>query len=271
MSSPYEDPKKRPPAVNIPPLPLPRPVQAANIPQMNCDGQQQRSARNASNSTQHGPRNMGSIPLTSPLEQDTARLPPSQSQTIKSHASAKSTLTNIADQAHASPRLSDHSSTMGSQRGATTRSRHSERSYHSAAAAQAQLEALDERTTRGRMEERNEHKLFKMTGQVPPTPITGMCSSTALRRCPQDTDRLPQELPTRTMFTLGPRICELNAVLSVKKSRRLVTNRLRVPRRRCLGTCRSSNHSAGPQVPRLFPQCHQRQHKFSGQQHGSLI
>jgi hypothetical protein len=81
-----------------------------------------------------------------------------------------STFTNIL----ASPRKSDQGSTSNSYHGSTARSRQSGLSQHSAAAAQAQLEELDEKTTRGRIEARSERNLFKMTGQVPPTPITGM-------------------------------------------------------------------------------------------------
>ncbi|EOA83221.1 uncharacterized protein SETTUDRAFT_119828 [Exserohilum turcica Et28A] len=40
-------------------------------------------------------------------------------------------------------------------------------------AAQAQLEALDEKTARGKIESRSERNMFKMTGQIPPTPTTG--------------------------------------------------------------------------------------------------
>lgn len=178
MSSQYDDPKKQPPPVNIPPLPLPRPVQTPNSAQMNHHGQQRqhRDANNASISMQQAPRSMRSTTLTSPFEQDTTRLPHSQSQTGKSHIAINPTFSNLVDQARVSPHRSDHGSTTGSQRASTTRSRHSGRIYHSAATAQAQLEGLDEKTTRGQIESRSEHRLFKMTGQVPPTPTTGMCS-----------------------------------------------------------------------------------------------
>lgn len=64
---------------------------------------------------------------------------------------------------------------MPSRHSSTVRSRQSEHSYRSATTAQAQLEALgkDETTTRSHIEARTEKKLFKMTGQIPPTPTTG--------------------------------------------------------------------------------------------------
>ena len=84
-------------------------------------------------------------------------------------------LSGLMDQARGSPRKSDYGS-VPSRHGSTARSRQSERSNRSAAAAQAQLEALDEdeTTTRSQIESRTEKKLFKMTGQIPPTPTTGM-------------------------------------------------------------------------------------------------
>ncbi|KAI4605727.1 hypothetical protein J4E80_010510 [Alternaria sp. BMP 0032] len=80
------------------------------------------------------------------------------------------TFTNLIDQAR-SPRKSDHGSWISSNAGSTARSRQSERSQHEAVAAQAQIEALDEETARGKVESRAEKNLFKMTGQVPPTPM----------------------------------------------------------------------------------------------------
>jgi hypothetical protein len=80
------------------------------------------------------------------------------------------------EESRASPRKSDQGSTTAKS---TTRSRHSERSHHSATAtAQAQLEVLDEdeRTSRAKIEARGEAHLFKVTGQVPPTPMLGECS-----------------------------------------------------------------------------------------------
>ncbi|KAJ4369405.1 hypothetical protein N0V86_009237 [Didymella sp. IMI 355093] len=84
------------------------------------------------------------------------------------------TLSDLVDQARASPRKPDYGS-VPSRHSSTARSRQSERSQRSAAAAQARLEALDEdkSTLRSQIESRTEKKLFKMTGQIPPTPITG--------------------------------------------------------------------------------------------------
>ncbi|KAJ4335881.1 hypothetical protein N0V95_008775 [Ascochyta clinopodiicola] len=65
------------------------------------------------------------------------------------------TLSSLMEQARGSPRKSDSGSVP---------------------TAQAQLEALDEDevTTRSQIESRTEKKLFKMTGQIPPTPTTGI-------------------------------------------------------------------------------------------------
>lgn len=82
------------------------------------------------------------------------------------------TFANLIDQAR-SPRKSDHGSWISSNVGSTARSRQSGRSQHEAVAAQAQIEALDEETARGKVESRGEKNLFKMTGEVPPTPMIG--------------------------------------------------------------------------------------------------
>jgi hypothetical protein len=171
MASTDTDQKKRPPPLHIPPLPL---AQRAPVTKPNRSyqtQQQQWGTRDASNSTQQGPRSAGITPLTSPLEHDGPRPPHTGSS--KSRTSAMATLSHLVDQARSSPRKSEQGSTVNSQRGSTTRSRHSEHSHKSAAAAQAQLEALDEKTSRGRIESRSERNFFKMTGQVPPTPTTG--------------------------------------------------------------------------------------------------
>lgn len=81
-------------------------------------------------------------------------------------------LADLVDQARGSPRKSEYGSS-NSRHDSTARSRQSDRSQRSAAAAQAQLKALDEETLRSRIESRTETRLFKMTGQIPPTPTTG--------------------------------------------------------------------------------------------------
>ncbi|KAF3033458.1 hypothetical protein E8E11_002000 [Didymella keratinophila] len=83
-------------------------------------------------------------------------------------------LTDLMDQARGSPRKSNYGS-IPSRHNSTARSRQSERSQRSAKAAQARLEALDkdETTLRSRIESRTEKQLFKMTGQIPPTPTAG--------------------------------------------------------------------------------------------------
>jgi hypothetical protein len=153
----YEDEneKKRPPPIQIPPFPLPQ----SSRPQA-----REPADRNASNSTQPTQhRSNGSTPLTTPVEPSGTHLPPTGSG-----RSRKATFTIPADHPRgSSPRRSDQGSTRtaGSNHGSTTRSRQSGRSYRSAAAAQAQLEALDEETVRAKVEARNEKNLFKMTGQ----------------------------------------------------------------------------------------------------------
>lgn len=88
------------------------------------------------------------------------------------------TFTNLIDQARvSSPRKSEHGSWAGSNVGSATRPRQSGRSQYDAAAAQARLEALDEETARGKMESRAEESLFKLTGQIPPTPTAGKYTS----------------------------------------------------------------------------------------------
>ncbi|KAH7374391.1 hypothetical protein BKA66DRAFT_534274 [Pyrenochaeta sp. MPI-SDFR-AT-0127] len=173
MSSGHQDQKKRPPPINIPPLPLPPPAPIPVSIQTVRKGQQQQSARNASNLAQHGPQTTGSTPLTSPLEQDPSRFARSLSNTNKNYKSSLTGSSNVLDQTHVSPLRSDHGS-EGNGHDSATQSRQSERSQRNAATTQVQLEARDQRTTRGRIEARNERKLFKMTGQIPPTPTTGV-------------------------------------------------------------------------------------------------
>jgi hypothetical protein len=172
MSGPVDNAKKRPPPITVPPLQL-IPAMYASRPKSMKNSQkqqqqpQQEVARNALSSTQQGPRSASSE-LTSSPDHDGARLPDSGSQ--RSRASAITTLTNMMEQARASPRKSETGSTVIKS---TTRSKHSVHSHHSANSAQAQLEAIgnDERTSRAKIEARTEQSLFKMTGQVPPTPI----------------------------------------------------------------------------------------------------
>jgi hypothetical protein len=168
MADPFDDQKKRPPPIQIPPLPR-HVLGHASHTTISDHPQQQPGTKNVSSFTQQGSR-FATTPLTSPLEHDGSCLPHSGSQ--KSRASAMTTLTGLMEQARASPHKSEQGSTMARS---TTRSGHSERSRHSAITVQAELEALDpnESTSRGKIELRTEKNLFKMTGQVPPTPIAG--------------------------------------------------------------------------------------------------
>ena len=179
MSSPTPDHKRRPPPIAIPQLPSSRAVPAPHAtihPPAQTKGSGQYAQRFASSSTQQGRRSGANTPLTSPLDFDESRIafPKSGSQASRHRSSAMTNLTDLMDQARGSPRKSDYGSGT-SRHNSTARSRQSERSQHSATAAQARLEALDEdeTTLRSRIESRTEKQLFKMTGQIPPTPTEG--------------------------------------------------------------------------------------------------
>ncbi|KAI4956234.1 hypothetical protein J4E91_000445 [Alternaria rosae] len=146
MSYQFTEEKKRPPPITLPLPPPPRPLPAT------------------SQQWQQGQRSTDNTPLTSPIESQTPASGSGRSRT------AMTTFVNLIDRAR-SPRKSDHGSWISSNVGSTARSRQSGRSQHEAVAAQAQIEALDEETARGKVESRAEKNLFKMTSQVPPTPI----------------------------------------------------------------------------------------------------
>ncbi|KAF1927349.1 uncharacterized protein M421DRAFT_6137 [Didymella exigua CBS 183.55] len=176
MSSPTPDHKRRPPPIAIPQWPpswtVPRPHATINAPAQ-TKGSGQHTQRFASTSTQQAARSGANTPLTSPLEFDESRSK-SGSQTSRHRSTAMTTLSDLMDQARGSPRKSDYGS-VPSRHNSTARSRQSERSHRSATAAQARLEVLDEdeTTLRSQIESRTEKKLFKMTGQIPPTPTSG--------------------------------------------------------------------------------------------------
>ncbi|KAH6625775.1 hypothetical protein C7974DRAFT_456076 [Boeremia exigua] len=177
MPAPAPDYKKRPPPIAIPQWPPVAHGQNAfpNAP-LQGKGSNQHPQRFASSSTQQAARSGTTTPLTSPLElgEFGFAVPKSGSQASKHRASAMTTLSGLMGQARTSPRKPDHGS-VPSRHGSTTRSRQSERSHRSAIEAQAQLEIFDqdETTSRSQIESRTENKLFKMTGQIPPTPTTG--------------------------------------------------------------------------------------------------
>jgi hypothetical protein len=168
MSSRLDKQKKSPP-----PLPLnvvPPPQQPARLPPNARPVGQQRNhqhARNMLSSTTQGQSSAD----TTPVDLTGTRVVHSSSSRSRN---AMATLTNFMEQARvSSPLKSEPGSTVGSRRGSTTRSRQSGRSQQSAAVAQAQLEAFDEKTARSEIESRSERNFFKMTGQIPPTPTTG--------------------------------------------------------------------------------------------------
>lgn len=179
MSSPTPDHKRRPPPIAIPQLPSTRAVHVPNAtihPPAQAKGSGQYGQRFASSSTQQGRQSGANTPLTSPLEFDESRVtfPKPGSQASRHRSSAMTNLADLMDQARGSPRKSDCGSAT-SRNNSTARSRQSERSQFSATTAQARLESLDEdeTTVRSRLESRTEKQLFKMTGQIPPTPTTG--------------------------------------------------------------------------------------------------
>lgn len=170
--------KKRPPPIDVPPSRRPSLPQGAG----SMDRQERHHVRNPSGITQPGQQSADTSALTTPVDPAGMRLPPSGSGRSRN---AIATFANFIEQSRvSSPRKSDqgHDSTAGSRRGSTARSRQSGRSQYSAAAVQAQLEALDEETARGKIESRSERNMFKMTGQVPPTPTTGGYTTLLLKR-----------------------------------------------------------------------------------------
>ena len=184
MPTPVLDDKKRPPPIAIPLWPPSRTAPEQNA-STKATRQTEAHSRNpqrfASSSTQAVEPPQTNTPLTSPLQLDEAGIceargpvSKSSSQTSRHLSPAMTTLSDLVDQARLLHHKLDNSS-MPSQHDSTARSRQSERSHHSAAAAQAKFEALggDETTTRSQIESCSEKQLFKMTGQIPPTPIAG--------------------------------------------------------------------------------------------------
>lgn len=72
-----------------------------------------------------------------------------------------------------SPRKSGYVSIKSGYNSASASSKPADHRELAVAAALAMLEGFDEGTNRARIEARSEKKLFKLTGQVPPTPTTG--------------------------------------------------------------------------------------------------
>jgi hypothetical protein len=173
MSDPFDDHKKRPPPILIPPVP--QQTAATHIMRTKTSEheqplQQPATMRNAPSSTQQGPHS-ASPPLTSPLEHDVSRYPLPKSGSQRSRTAAMTNLTGLMQQARSSPQKSDQGIRS------TTQSKHSALSRQSANSVYAQLDTpeRDERTSRGKIEARTEMHMFKMSGQVPPTPIAGVC------------------------------------------------------------------------------------------------
>ena len=172
MSFRFSEEEERPPSLPpyLPTLPqqLSRPR-----PDVRPVSQQkpQRHARNRSNSVRQEQYLADATSMTTPMDlagTRTQHLAPGRSR------NAMATLNNLMEQARvSSPIKSDRGSTAESRRGSTSRSKQSGRSQQSAMTAQAQLEALDQKTARSEIESRSERNFFKMSGQIPPTPTTG--------------------------------------------------------------------------------------------------
>ena len=139
-------------------------------------------AQDSSNAAQHGQRSAGASSVTTPVDSADVHILHSGSSRGRD---AVTEFSNVMDQRILLSSLkSDYGSVTGSSRSSTARSKQSGRSQQSAAAAQARLEALDELTARGEIESRSERNLFKLTGQVPPTPSNGKCMTRVLQqRC----------------------------------------------------------------------------------------
>ncbi|KAF2821327.1 hypothetical protein CC86DRAFT_359069 [Ophiobolus disseminans] len=188
MSDPFNDQKRRPPPLKVPPVPGHLPAaQSAHPPRVSSRQQQHRpheEHRNPSTSTHQGSRSVTN-PLTSPLECDGSRLPPSHTGSQKSRTTAIDALSQLIEESRDKSSKLERSSTVGHS---TNRSRHSQHDHHTAIAAQAKREALneDERTSRAKIEARSELTLFKMTGQVPPTPMLNATSKDAIIIVRQD-------------------------------------------------------------------------------------
>lgn len=175
MASQYPEYKRRPP-----PIEIPRAVPGPNAFAIAAKQDASDRRREDKPSQRQSPtRSSDNTPFPFPLRDgsgDATRLPP------KSRSSAITTFASLMDQARgSSPRKSEHSSTV-SRHGSTTRSRHSERSYLSAASRKGQLGGLGEenKTSRGELEAQSERKFFKMMGQIPQTPASKYSDSSSL-------------------------------------------------------------------------------------------
>ncbi|KAF9737181.1 hypothetical protein PMIN06_011526 [Paraphaeosphaeria minitans] len=174
MASPYEAQKRRPPPIEIPPAYPPRPIvpgpnafaiaERAKEEQLRrAEGSQQVSMSHPSTS---GPAVSSQWGASAADEPSSPGYPRSNLTATK--LSSKEAYSNLVDQVRKSPRKSgnsQHSASVTSRHDLTTRSRHSERSYHSL--------VREEATSRAEIEAQKERKLFKLIGQVPETPTDG--------------------------------------------------------------------------------------------------
>jgi hypothetical protein len=194
---PADNQRKRTPPIKVPLTYIPprylnaSPTKNGGQPQQDQQQQQQQQqhqqqeqpqkqtvSRNASSSIQQGPRSAKSeLTFSSAFSSEHGDSCPPNSGSQRSRASALAILSSMMEQARASPRKSEtgKSEADSTRVKSTTRSKHSVRSQHSAKSSQAQVETNgnDERTPRAKIEARSEQNLFKITGQVPPTPMTG--------------------------------------------------------------------------------------------------
>lgn len=187
MPSRSDSRSKRPP-----PLPIKKPLlshkheQQQQLTQLPSSARsagyekQQQYAQHPLDATHHGQQFAGVSSVTTSVDPAEIHFPSSGSSRGRHVAE----LTNLMEQKIASSVYkAEYGSIAGSSHASTTRSRRSARSQQSAAAAQAQLEAFDELTARGEIESRSERSLFKMTGQIPPSPADGKYMTLVLQCC----------------------------------------------------------------------------------------
>lgn len=148
MAPSYEDQKKRPTPISIPPHPLPRAIPWP------CSPDVEYKAGRSSQPQQQ---------LVEPFAATSA--------SDRSRASADATVSNKVDQTYGISHKSDYGSTVSSAHVSTQHSKQSGYSHQSAKFAQAQLEALDEEeskeTVRGKIEARMERRMAEKAGQTP--------------------------------------------------------------------------------------------------------
>jgi len=179
--SPILEAKKRPPPITIPAQPPSRLVTGPSILAITERTEREEAERQAGNAFyQQAKRSASSTPKLSPVDGSHLPLPlrtGSHATKDRQRISGMSTFTQFIDHARSgmSPRKSEvsgHTSSTMSRHSSTARSRHSE---HSNRVGRSTHQPEDNgMTSRADIEGRAEKKLFKIMGQVPSTPTSGM-------------------------------------------------------------------------------------------------